>query len=282
MALIARLKTWAFQEKLASSDLNGEFNNIINNFSQDKVASTATSVGNFQSTIDPGEVGSESLPASLDEEVKQHRLLLKELSGEAQWYVSPASDVSTIFGKFPIVAADIATDAVETLKIKDLNVTTGKLAANAVTRAKQEAVGQQLSSSSGTYQNLTTSYTDVTNLSVTITTTGRPVFLAIITEDTTDNALISVEDSNAHTADAAFKFVRTLSGTPTDISTHRIKVQSSGFTLATDQKIISLPVSSLIHVDVIGANTYTYKLQARVVAGDSVNVVNAKLLAFEL
>lgn len=35
-----------------------------------------------------------------------------------------------------VTAAKLATDAVETVKIKDLNVTTGKLAANAVTTAK--------------------------------------------------------------------------------------------------------------------------------------------------
>jgi len=37
-----------------------------------------------------------------------------------------------------VTAAKIATDAVETVKVKDLNVTTGKLAADAVTNAKTE------------------------------------------------------------------------------------------------------------------------------------------------
>ena len=37
-----------------------------------------------------------------------------------------------------VTAAKIATDAVETVKVKDLNISTGKLAADAVTNAKTE------------------------------------------------------------------------------------------------------------------------------------------------
>jgi len=44
-----------------------------------------------------------------------------------------------------VTAAKLATDAVETLKIKDLNVTTGKLAADAVdgTKLADDAVGSE-------------------------------------------------------------------------------------------------------------------------------------------
>jgi len=37
-----------------------------------------------------------------------------------------------------VIASKIATDAVETVKVKDLNISTGKLAADAVTNAKTE------------------------------------------------------------------------------------------------------------------------------------------------
>src|SRR5688572_15875774 len=48
-------------------------------------------------------------------------------------------------------AAKLASDAVTTAKILDSNVTTAKIADSNVTRAKLVAVGQQVSSSSGTF-----------------------------------------------------------------------------------------------------------------------------------
>jgi hypothetical protein len=56
---------------------------------------------------------------------------------------------------------------------------TAGIANNAVTRPKLAAVGQQVSSSSGTFSTNSTSFVDVTNLSATLTTTGRPVMLML-------------------------------------------------------------------------------------------------------
>lgn len=66
-------------------------------------------------------------------------------AGNIDWTLPPSYPASTLPIKASssgallitqIVAADIATDAVETAKIKDLNVTTGKLADQSVTAAK--------------------------------------------------------------------------------------------------------------------------------------------------
>ena len=44
----------------------------------------------MQSTTDPGEVGTESKATTLAGELERLRLILKEITGEAQWYVTPA------------------------------------------------------------------------------------------------------------------------------------------------------------------------------------------------
>lgn len=56
-------------------------------------------------------------------------------------------------------------------------VQTADLANASVTKPKLAALGQQISSGSGSFTTTSNSYVNVSNLSVTITTTGRPVML---------------------------------------------------------------------------------------------------------
>ena len=49
----------------------------------------SSSVAQMQSTADPGEVGSESQATSLAGELERLRNVIKEITGEAQWYVTP-------------------------------------------------------------------------------------------------------------------------------------------------------------------------------------------------
>ena len=85
------------------------------------------------------------------------------------------NSLETFFNVTKIDSDNIQDLGIETDKLAASAVTTGKIAANAVTRAKMEAVGQQISSSSGVFATSSTSFVDVTNLSVSITVTGRPV-----------------------------------------------------------------------------------------------------------
>ena len=50
----------------------------------------------MQSTADPGEDGSESLPTDLLGEIKRLRKILAELSGKTHWYESPSTDIETL------------------------------------------------------------------------------------------------------------------------------------------------------------------------------------------
>jgi hypothetical protein len=63
------------------------------------------------------------------------------------------------------------------LRVKDAGITAAKIADGAVTASKLSAMGQVVSGASGSYTNASTTPADVTNLSVTVTATGRPVML---------------------------------------------------------------------------------------------------------
>ncbi len=104
--LFSRLKTWIASEVVTTTDLNAEFDNIIDNFDPDKINDLSADTTAFQVTKDPGEVGTEVLPVNMKEEEQMQRTLIKEITGEAQWYVSPANDLkalnSTIQDAIPV------------------------------------------------------------------------------------------------------------------------------------------------------------------------------------
>lgn len=153
-------------------------------------------------------------------------------------------------------------------------ITTAKINANAVTRAKLEAVGQQIASSdSGTFNSTNTSYIDVTNATVTITTTGRPVF--IFCQSSGSLSYIGVSSTTVNnTPDGSFKIVRD----STDIAEIRYLGAASSFTTN-----FLLPPGAIMHLDTPSAGTYTYKLQAKSSAStDRVFAEEVILVAFEL
>jgi hypothetical protein len=165
--------------------------------------------------------------------------------------------------------------AVTTGKINDLGVTTGKIAANAVTRAKLESVGQQISSSSGSFTRTNTSYGDVTNLSVSITTTGRPVMLFPQPASDTSESYVGASDASGNSPNADFKILRGA----TEIASFKVGGLATGASPAG----FKAPPGSIQYLDVPSAGTYTYKLQARGVnAGETAEVEGCKLVAFEL
>lgn len=99
--LIQRLKIWADDEQLDHADLNAEFDNIIDNSTPEYVDDLSKDVSSMRATDDPGEPGSESQAASLEEEVKQIRFKLAEIMGEEYWYSTPDQSISQLLA--PIV-----------------------------------------------------------------------------------------------------------------------------------------------------------------------------------
>jgi hypothetical protein len=174
-----------------------------------------------------------------------------------------------------ISTAKLATNAVTTVKITDANVTAAKLATDSVTTAKiqDDAVTQaklgasNIQVSSGfTVSTSSLSYGDVSGASVSITTTGRPVYIQMIPGQT------DAVGAGSELRGCYIKIVRA----STDIAGFRTNATTSDGQMVTTINFIDQPA----------AGTYTYKIQARADGAIGTCTVsgsnNVKLLAYEL
>lgn len=93
MALLPRIKTWSSTEDLVYSDINAEFDNILNNLAPLYIDDYSTNVTQMQTQTDPGEVGSESKATTLAGELARLRFMMKEITGQNYWYESPATSL---------------------------------------------------------------------------------------------------------------------------------------------------------------------------------------------
>lgn len=160
-----------------------------------------------------------------------------------------------------ITTAQIASNAVTTALIANANVT----------RAKLVSVGQQVSASSGSFATSLASVTPVTNLSVTITTTGRPVMLIIQDDGLGSESYIGLQNAAGGAQSADFYFFRG----STQLTAMSVQNNSAIETF--------VPPSSLMYLDVVAAGTYTYTLKASSSnASNNTNVHNSVLVAYEL
>ncbi len=91
-----RVKTWTSTEDVTASDLNAEFDNILNNLTAANIDDFSATVSQMQSTVDPGEVGTESLATSVAGEIQRLRKLIAEITGEDEWYESPAASLISL------------------------------------------------------------------------------------------------------------------------------------------------------------------------------------------
>lgn len=174
-----------------------------------------------------------------------------------------------------VTTAKIANGAVGTTQLADTSVSTAKLIDGSVTPAKKAALGQQISLSSGGYFTTSTSLTDVTNLTVTITTTGRPVMLKLQPDGVGTAEMSCLGVANA-TSVVSTRFVRG-STAIADFVQYLLPSNFGGVNHG-----IAVPSSVISHIDTPVAGTYTYKVQVATSASMQLNVLNTVLVAFEL
>lgn len=159
----------------------------------------------------------------------------------------------------------ISTGQITTAQITDANVT----------RPKLVAVGQQISSSCGSFTTNSTSPDPVTNLSVTITTTGRPVQLCL-QPDGSGIATLSQQIVSNGFPSSTFSFYRD----STKLSEDNMEWAAGG---AVVNYAMAIPVSSMRFLDTPAAGTYTYTFQVYNSSNNFITLVNnAVLVAYEL
>ena len=141
-----------------------------------------------------------------------------------------------------ITTAKINDSAITTSKINNAAVTTAKINDGAVTAAKRAAANISVSASSGTATVTSGSVTDITNLSVSITTGGRPVLLLL---------------QNNYDGSNQGIFANT-SPTPAYVYILRNGSPVSGFQIPGSSGA-SIPLV----IDQPSAGTYTYKIQGQ-------------------
>lgn len=94
--LFERVKNWIGLETVRPADLNKEFNNIIHHYTPQYMDDVSSSIGQMQQTLNPGTVGTEAPASSLADEIQQIRYMLKAISGGAQWYSPPVSNIAEL------------------------------------------------------------------------------------------------------------------------------------------------------------------------------------------
>lgn len=104
--------TWSFSHTyvagnvLTAAQLNTTQSDVINNFTPAGLDDASVNTAAMKVVADPGEVGTESLATSLEGEIQRLRNIIKEITGEAQWYVTPDTNIATLYLNTPVSATN--------------------------------------------------------------------------------------------------------------------------------------------------------------------------------
>ncbi len=149
--------------------------------------------------------------------------------------------------------------------------------ANGITRSNLAAVGQQVSSSCSIFSSTNAAgYDAVTNLTVTITTTGRPVMLMLIPDGGSNLASVGMENLLSAAGEG------TMRGAFFRGATNLGPQWFAGYEPAGATDTAG-PVSAWNMLDVVASGTYTYTFKIGFVAANWQGIVQyAKLVAYEL
>lgn len=261
-ATVSRITTFSDGSILTAAQLNAEFDNVVDNMNaltNDNISpSAAISASKISAAIKGSGITRNASTGALSVNVDGSSI---EISGDDLQV--KADGITGAMLNSNVVDNSTLEQTGTTLNIKDLGVTTGKIANGAVTRAKLASVGQQISSSSGYFITSSTSFTDVTNLSVTLTTTGRPIVLGLVADGSTGIPCRIISNS----------------------STSQIAILQDSTIISLNQidDTIETACGIIWHFYVPSAGTYTFKVQAKkTVPGGTIQFYSAKLIAYEL
>lgn len=116
----SKVKTVITGETITAADRNAEHDNHITNHVQTTIDDYSVNIAQMQTVTDPYPAAAESLATSGAGELERLRFVIKQITGEAQWYIDPtntllsitsAGAVSgaalTLLGNTPVGAGDL-------------------------------------------------------------------------------------------------------------------------------------------------------------------------------
>ena len=152
----------------------------------------------------------------------------------------------------------------------------------AITSGRPFALNKILSSSCGYYVTTSATMADVTNLVVTITTLGNPVFLFLIADGSAAGSgagRIGASNTNASANNASLE-VQWLRGATILTSQIAMGLNAPGLGATSENAFVGC--GCINYIDFPAAGTYTYKLQARSAGSTTTGIVaNCVLVAYE-
>lgn len=139
--------------------------------------------------------------------------------------------------------------------------------------------GVALSASCSNYAgNATAAFVAVTNLSVTLTTSGRPVFVGLVSDGSTSNAIVGATVTSGAEPSAKFQFKRD----STSLGVVNLDSLTNG---SSGVCTYYMPPTVMYAVDLVAAGTYTYTFETHCVSaavGRTAQCQYAKLIAYEI
>lgn len=96
-----RVKNWIGSDNFSAVDINDEFNNFYSNVSAPTISGASgdpATVSGMQSQQSPGTVGSEVLPVTIQDEIRELRYQLNQIIGVVggYWYSPPPASLTTL------------------------------------------------------------------------------------------------------------------------------------------------------------------------------------------
>lgn len=301
-AVVSRVTSFSDGEVLFASDLNSEFNNLIsgiNSINDDQIADNAAiDPAKLSATIAgdgltrDGTTGVLAVsPDGVGIEIVSDDVSLKD-DGVTNAKLADATALS-VKGNGTNASANptditAGTDG-HVLRRSGTTVGFGTVAAaglasGSVTWAKRETRAFSATAVAGvvgrsaalTSQNLTSSYADLTNLTLTLTTTGSPVVLQLIASD--DGGGFNCSNTSQESIILLVKFVRDSTDLPV------LVVSAAEIGSGTSNLRQDWAPSSFGIIDFPSAGTYTYKVQATEsnVVGNTCSAADMRLVAYEL
>src|SRR3990172_8388618 len=97
--LYSKVKTVVDGETITAADRNAEHDNHITNSIPTMIDDYSANATEMQTTTDPYPGAVASLATHLAGELERLRYLIKQITGEAQWYIDPDTDLTLVATK---------------------------------------------------------------------------------------------------------------------------------------------------------------------------------------